>query len=47
MGNCVEKINSELNISREAQDNYAIESYNRARAAQEAGIFDWEITEVI
>lgn len=47
MGNCVEKINSELNISREAQDNYAIESYNRARAAQESGVFDWEITEVV
>mmetsp|Transcript_11597 Transcript_11597/g.15710 ORF Transcript_11597/g.15710 Transcript_11597/m.15710 type:complete len:90 (+) Transcript_11597:383-652(+) len=43
MGSCVEKICSEMGITREAQDEYAIESYNRARAAQENGIFDWEI----
>ena len=35
MGNCVEKNCSEMSISREAQDEYAIMSYNRAREAQE------------
>ena len=33
MGSCVEKVNSEMGISREAQDEYAIMSYTRARAA--------------
>jgi len=47
MGNCVEKLCSEMNISREAQDEYAIESYKRAREAQQNGIFDWEIIDVI
>jgi len=42
MGSCVEKINGDMGITREAQDEYAIESYNRARAAQEKGRFDWE-----
>jgi len=36
-----------MGISREAQDEYAIESYHKARAAQEAGLFDWETVEVI
>lgn len=35
MGSCTEKVASELGISREAQDEYAKESYVRARAAQE------------
>lgn len=47
MGACTEKICTELNITREAQDAFAIASYERARAAQAAGAFDWEITEVI
>jgi len=47
MGSCVEKLCSEMNISREAQDEYAIESYKRAREAQQSGILDWEIIEVI
>ena len=47
MGSCVEKVCSEMSITREAQDEYAIESYNRARAAQEAGILDWETVEII
>jgi len=47
MGSCVEKVCSEMNITREAQDEYAIESYNRARAAQEAGLFNWETVEII
>ena len=33
MGSCVEKVNSEMGITREAQDEYAIQSYERARAA--------------
>lgn len=47
MGSCVEKVNSEMGITREAQDEYAIESYNRARAAQENGFFDWETVEIV
>lgn len=43
MGSCCEKIISELGISREAQDEYAIMSYQRAIAAQEAGAFREEI----
>ena len=46
MGACTEKVCSDMNISREAQDAFAIQSYERARAAQEAGIFDWETIEV-
>lgn len=33
MGACVEKNISEMGISREAQDEYAMMSYNRAREA--------------
>jgi len=33
MGACSEKFCSELNITREMQDNFAIASYERARAA--------------
>ena len=47
MGSCTEKICSEMGITREAQDEFAIESYNRARAAQENGILDWETVEII
>jgi acetyl-CoA C-acetyltransferase len=47
MGSCTEKICSELGITREAQDEYAIRSYNRARKAQEAGLFDWEIVDIV
>ena len=46
MGSCVEKVCSEMGISREAQDEYAIQSYNRARTAQENGILDWETVEI-
>jgi len=47
MGACSEKFCSELNITREAQDHFAITSYERARAAQAAGVFNWEITPVL
>lgn len=46
MGSCTEKVISEMGITREAQDEFAIQSYERARAAQEAGILDWECVEV-
>lgn len=47
MGACTEKICTELGITREAQDEYAIRSYNKAREAQDKGIFDWEIVDII
>jgi len=47
MGACTEKVCSDLGITREAQDQYAIQSYNKAREAQEKGIFDWEIVDII
>jgi acetyl-CoA C-acetyltransferase len=47
MGACTEKVCSDLGITREAQDQFAIQSYNKAREAQEKGIFDWEIVDII
>ena len=47
MGSCTEKIVSELGITREAQDEYAIGSYKKAREAQEKGIFEWEIVDIV
>ncbi len=46
MGVCADKCASENNISREDQDNFAIESYKRAAAAWDAGKFDEEIVAV-
>ena len=46
MGVCADKCAAENDISREAQDNFAIESYNRAAAAWDAGKFDDEIVPV-
>lgn len=46
MGNCVEKTNSEFQITREQQDEYAIKSYEKAREAQVDGTFEWEISPV-
>ncbi len=46
MGNCAELCASEKNISREAQDAFAIESYNRAAAAWQAGKFKDEVVPV-
>lgn len=46
MGNCAETCASEKNISREEQDNFAITSYNRSKAAWDAGKFDNEIVPV-
>ena len=46
MGNAAELCASEHQHSREAQDAFAIESYRRALAAQEAGAFEAEIVPV-
>jgi len=46
MGNAAELCAKECNISREAQDEFAIESYKRSQAAQNAGLFDNEIVPV-
>lgn len=46
MGVCAELCASEMNISREQQDEFAIESYNRSQAAWEAGLFNDEIVPV-
>ncbi len=46
MGNCADNTAKEMNISREAQDEYAIGSYKRSAAAWEAGKFADEIVPV-
>ena len=46
MGNCAEVCASEMNFSREQQDAFAIESYNRSTAAWEAGKFSDEVVPV-
>jgi len=46
MGVCADKCATENNISREDQDNFAIESYKRSAAAWDAGKFDNEIVPV-
>lgn len=46
MGNAADNTAKELNISREAQDAYAIESYKRAAQATGKGLFKEEIVPV-
>lgn len=46
MGSAAELCASECQISREDQDNYAIESYKRSQEAQTKGIFKTEIAPV-
>lgn len=46
MGNCAEHIAKEMKISREAQDDYAVQSYERAAAATAAGAFKHEIAPI-
>ncbi len=46
MGNCADNTAKEMNISREMQDEYAINSYKRVAAATEQGIFNDEIVPV-
>lgn len=46
MGNCAEECATKYELSREAQDEYAIESFKRAQAAANDGIFKDEISPV-
>jgi acetyl-CoA C-acetyltransferase len=46
MGVCADLCASEYNVTREDQDNFAIQSYERSAAAWEAGKFDAEIVPV-
>jgi len=46
MGNCAENTAKKYNVSRQAQDEYAIRSFERAQAAWKEGKFDDEIVPV-
>jgi acetyl-CoA C-acetyltransferase len=46
MGNCAELCASKYSFTREAQDAFALESYQRARRANEAGDFKAEMANV-
>lgn len=46
MGSAAELCATDCNISREDQDNFAIESYKRAQSAQSNGKFDAEIISI-
>ena len=46
MGNCAELTAKKYEITREMQDQYAIQSYERAQAAWKAGVFAEEIAPV-
>ncbi|MDB4941869.1 MAG: 3-ketoacyl-CoA thiolase [Labilithrix sp.] len=46
MGSCGDKTAAEFKISREAQDEYAKETFRKALAAQKEGLFDAEIAPV-
>ncbi|KAK1336301.1 hypothetical protein QTO34_004106 [Cnephaeus nilssonii] len=46
MGNCAENTAKKMNISRDEQDTYAINSYTRSKAAWEAGKFGNEVIPV-
>ncbi|KAF2400468.1 thiolase, partial [Trichodelitschia bisporula] len=46
MGNCAENTAKKFSLTREEQDNYAIESYRRAQDAWAKGLFDEEIAPV-
>lgn len=46
MGQTSENVGRDFNISRESQDQYAAESYQRAERAQKAGWFDDEIVPI-
>jgi acetyl-CoA acyltransferase 1 len=46
MGQTSENVGREFNISRQAQDLYAAESYGRAERAQKSGWFDDEIAPI-
>ncbi len=46
MGVCGEICAEEMNISKEEQDNFAIQSYEKSKAAWEAKLFESEITPI-
>jgi acetyl-CoA acyltransferase 1 len=46
MGQTSENVGADFNITRESQDRYAAESYQRAERAQKAGWFDDEIVPI-
>jgi acetyl-CoA C-acetyltransferase len=46
MGNCAENTVKNMNITREEQDAYAIESYRRAAEAWKSGAFEKEIAPI-
>src|SRR3954453_14016058 len=46
MGSCGDKCAAEYKVSREAQDEYAKDSFRKALAAQKEGLFDAEIAPV-
>lgn len=46
MGVCAELCADNHSITREDQDNYAVQSFERGISAQENGYFGWEITPV-
>ncbi|KAG5381751.1 hypothetical protein IGI04_033221 [Brassica rapa subsp. trilocularis] len=46
MGSCAELCAEKFQITREQQDDYAVQSFERGIAAQEAGAFTWEIVPV-
>jgi acetyl-CoA C-acetyltransferase len=46
MGTCGDKCAAEYKVSREAQDEYAKESFRKALGAQKEGLFDAEIVPV-
>ncbi|CAI9591229.1 unnamed protein product [Staurois parvus] len=46
MGNCAENTAKKFNIGREDQDNFAISSYTRSKAAWDSGLLAREITPV-
>jgi len=46
MGNCAEMLAAKRNYTRESQDKYCIQSYNRAQKAQEKGYFSDEIVPI-
>ena len=46
MGVCAELIASDMKLTREMQDDYALSSYRRAQNAQQNGFFDGEIVAV-
>ncbi|CAN7080069.1 unnamed protein product [Brassica oleracea var. botrytis] len=46
MGSCAELCAEKFQITREQQDDYAVQSFERGIAAKEAGAFTWEIVPV-